>query len=256
MSECLLIKVGGSVLTEKSRQGAADSRAIEAIAGDIAAFADTPLCLVHGAGSFGHPEAHRFGLALGADRGNREGIALTHHAVSRLNQMMVTALRDAGADAIGIHPLAGSWARAGRLVSLETRPLQHLMDLGIIPVLHGDVVMDEAQGACIISGDQIVRYLGEHLHFTRIGLATDVPGVLSCEGRVVGEIRGEPGEEIRAGTSGHTDVTGGMKGKITELLELASHGIPSEIFHASRLPDFLHGRPHGGTRISGSRHHG
>jgi len=185
MSERLLIKVGGSVLTEKGSKGMADCRAIDLVARDIAGFPDTPLCLVHGAGSFGHPEAHQYRLAHGADRTNRQGIVLTHIAVSRLNQMMVGALRDAGADAVGIHPLAGSLARAGRLVSLETRPLQHLMDMGIIPVLHGDVVMDETQGACIVSGDQIIRYLGEHLPFSRIGLATDVPGVLSREGHVI-----------------------------------------------------------------------
>jgi len=256
MSERLLIKVGGSVLTEKGRKGVADSRAMAMIATEIAAFSDIPICLVHGAGSFGHPEAHQFGLAHGADRTNRQGIARTHQAVCRLNQMMVEALWDAGADAVGIHPLAGSWACAGRLVSLETRPLQRLMDMGMIPVLHGDVVMDEAQGACIVSGDQVVRYLGEHLPFTRVGLATDVQGVLSREGHVIAEITGGTGQEIMAGGSSHTDVTGGMKGKIRELSELASLGVSSEVFHASRLLDFLHGRPHGGTRIAGRGDHG
>ncbi|MBP7120068.1 MAG: isopentenyl phosphate kinase [Methanolinea sp.] len=256
MSERLLIKVGGSVLTEKGSKGMADCRAIDLVARDIAGFPDTPLCLVHGAGSFGHPEAHQYRLAHGADRTNRQGIVLTHIAVSRLNQMMVGALRDAGADAVGIHPLAGSLARAGRLVSLETRPLQHLMDMGIIPVLHGDVVMDETQGACIVSGDQIIRYLGEHLPFSRIGLATDVPGVLSREGHVIDEVTPGTNDGIAAMGTRHTDVTGGMEGKIKELSDLAALGIQSEIFHVSRLLDFLQGRPHGGTRIVCGREHG
>ncbi|MCU0632113.1 MAG: isopentenyl phosphate kinase [Methanolinea sp.] len=256
MSEGLLLKLGGSVLTEKRRAGVADSQAIVKIAAEIAAYPDSPLCIVHGAGSFGHPEAHQYGLARGAGRNNRQGIAITHRAVCRLNQMMVGALLEAGADAIGIHPLSGSWARAGRLVSLETRPLQRLMEMGIIPVLHGDVVMDEVQGAAIVSGDQIIRYLGEHLPFARIGLATDVQGVLSGDGRVITEISGIIDPEVIAGGSSHMDVTGGMGGKIRELQELASHGVPSEVFHVSRLPDFLHARPHGGTRIRGVRDHG
>src|SRR5690606_20565550 len=117
---------------------------------------------------------------------------------------------------------AGSFARAGRLASLETRPLLHLMDMGIIPVLHGDVVMDEAQGACIVSGDQIIRYLGEHMPFTRIGLATDVPGVLSMDGHVIDEIIPGFNEGIAVMGSKHTDVTGGMEGKLKELSDLAS----------------------------------
>ncbi|HOT03285.1 MAG TPA: isopentenyl phosphate kinase [Methanolinea sp.] len=251
MSERLLLKLGGSVVTDKGMQGVASPGAIAMIASEIAQYSGGSLCLVHGAGSFGHPEAKRYGLAAGADRTNREGIALTHEAVCRLNQMMVGALRGAGADAVGIHPLGCSWARAGRLVSLETRPLQHLMDMGIIPVLHGDVVMDEVQGACIVSGDQIVSYLGERLAFTRVGLATDVPGVLSAGGVVIEEIPADISPEVFAGGSGHTDVTGGMAGKVRELQKLASLGLPSDIFHLSRISDFLHGRPHGGTRVVG-----
>lgn len=256
MSERLLLKVGGSVLTEKGRQGVANRRAIAMIASEIAGRPGSSLCLVHGAGSFGHPEAHRYGLVHGAGKDNRHGIALTHEAVCRLNQMMAGALQEEGADAVGIHPLDSAWARAGRLVSMETRPLQRLMDMGIIPVLHGDVIMDEVQGACILSGDQIIRYLGEHITFSRIGLATDVPGVLSPEGMVIANIPADASAELLAGGSAHTDVTGGMAGKVRELLELASLGVPSDIFHLSRLSDFLHARPHGGTRVGGGRNRG
>jgi isopentenyl phosphate kinase len=46
------------------------------------------------------------------------------------------------------HPSPWQFMGQGRrLISLEIRPLQHLMEMGIIPVLHGDVVMDEVQGA-------------------------------------------------------------------------------------------------------------
>jgi isopentenyl phosphate kinase len=49
----------------------------------------------------------------------------------------------------------------------------------------------------------------------------------------------------------HTDVTGGMRGKINELLGLADAGIGSDIFHVSRVGDFLSGNDHGGTKIKG-----
>jgi isopentenyl phosphate kinase len=41
-----------------------------------------------------------------------------------------------------------------------------------------------------------------------------------------------------------------MRGKISELLDLARAGVGSEIFHVSRIPDFLAGRDCGGTRVS------
>ena len=62
-----------------------------------------------------------------------------------------------------------------------------MLALGMVPAIHGDVVMDLSRGACIVSGDQFVRYLAVALKCNRVGLATDVPGVLDG-GRVVPEI--------------------------------------------------------------------
>jgi isopentenyl phosphate kinase len=42
-----------------------------------------------------------------------------------------------------------------------------------------------------------------------------------------------------------------MRGKMNELLGLASAGIGSDIFHVSRIGDFLAGTDHGGTKIKG-----
>ena len=125
-----------------------------------------------------------------------------------------------------------------------------MLALGMVPVIHGDVVMDLSQGACIVSGDQLVRYLAVGLKINRVGLATDVPGVLDG-GSVVPKITRGTMPELHIGSSTHTDVTGGMKGKIDELLGLADAGIGSDIFHVSRVADFLNGSPHGGTMVRG-----
>jgi isopentenyl phosphate kinase len=42
-----------------------------------------------------------------------------------------------------------------------------------------------------------------------------------------------------------------MKGKIDELLGLATAGIGADIFQVSRLGDFLAGNDHGGTKVRG-----
>jgi isopentenyl phosphate kinase len=67
------------------------------------------------------------------------------------------------------------------------------------------------------------------------------------EGRVVPEITPSNVDKFRIGGSTHTDVTGGMVGKIGELLALAKMGISSDIFHADRISDFLDKKSHGGT---------
>ena len=110
--------------------------------------------------------------------------------------------------------------------------------------------MDGVKGVSVVSGDQLGSYLGRAFRFSRIGLATDVPGVLSGD-RVIPVLTPENVHHVQLGSSRHTDVTGGMEGKIRELLELAQTGTPSAIFHVQQTGAFLQGKPHGGTVVRG-----
>ena len=248
MSERVLLKLGGSIITDKSADCAINKRQLGEIAAAVASAKTGGIIIVHGAGSCGHPEAKRYHLDTGVTCGETEGIYVTNHVVGGLNEAVVAALREKGVPAVGIHPLNTALADNGRLIAFEIRHLEKMLGLGMVPVIHGDVVMDLSRGACIVSGDQIVRYLAVGLHVSRVGLATDVPGVLDG-GRVVPEITPEMAPALQIGDSKHTDVTGGMKGKITELLELAEAGIGSDLFHVSRVGDFLAGADHGGTKV-------
>jgi isopentenyl phosphate kinase len=248
MSERIILKLGGSVITDKGADCQVNKAALADVAAAIAGAPAAQIIVVHGAGSCGHPEARKYQLDRGATPGHTEGIGITHDAVSSLNTEVVAALRGAGIQALGVHPLHAGIADQGRLLTFETKNLETMLSLGMVPVIHGDVVMDLSRGACIVSGDQLVRYLAVALKCTRVGLATDVPGVLDG-GRVVREITPQTVHTLQIGSSSHTDVTGGMKGKIDELLGLAAAGTESGIFSVSRLGDFLARKDHGGTTV-------
>ncbi|NYT04925.1 MAG: isopentenyl phosphate kinase family protein [Methanomicrobiales archaeon] len=248
MKERLLVKLGGSVITDKAGDCTINRSRLEEIAEILASHAQCQIILVHGAGSCGHPEAKRHHLDKGVDQNNISGIFITHQAVRKLNDAVVNALRTNGVEAIGMHPLDACVADEGRIVAFDCEPIRLLVEHGVVPVLHGDVVMDRARGACIASGDQLIRYLARPLGVDRIGLATDVAGVLT-NGTVIPRIDEKTAETLSIGESANTDVTGGMKGKISELLALAREGTESEIFHVSCLGDFLAGRNHGGTVV-------
>ena len=248
MSERILLKLGGSVITDKKSDCAVNYGQLSLFATAISRARPASMVIIHGAGSCGHPEAKQYNLDKGAIQGQSEGIFVTHRAVSRLNDAVVASLREQGIAAVGVHPLHAAVADNARLVAFEHRHLEKMLMLGMVPVIHGDVVMDLSRGACIVSGDQLVRYLAVALKINRVGLATDVPGVLKGD-EVVPEISRNMVPSLQIGNSLHTDVTGGMRGKIDELLGLASAGIGSDIFHVSRIGDFLAGNDHGGTKI-------
>ena len=206
-----ILKLGGSVITEKAAgsAGVIRSDTLASVATKLARYPDLPLLIVHGAGSFGHPQAKAYHIQKGVTRENRKGIYETHLAVNKLNTTVVEVLRSHGIEAVPVHPLHGCKASDGVLVDSNFNHLDLMIGLGLVPVIHGDVVMDRERGACIVSGDQLIRVLAEELRMDRVGLATDVPGLLAEDGSVVRELRQSTAHQVTIGHSGHLDVTGG-----------------------------------------------
>ena len=244
VNNLIVLKIGGSVLTHKDREDELAEDAIARIADEISRYMNKgknkdKIILVHGAGSFGHPQAKATGLDR---RFSAEGVSQVHRAVNRLNEHIVSALIDAGVNAVPVHPVSCMIAKSGRIETMLTDPIQHMLDNGIVPVLHGDVVMDTETISSIVSGDQIITYLANIFKPDRIGLGTNVDGVLDEEGAAIPLITAANFDDIshHLSQSGHVDVTGGMMGKVCELLVLAE----SRIFNALKpdsVIDFLEG---------------
>ncbi len=246
-----ILKIGGSILTDKKHDMAARPDEIRRAAEEIAA-SPHDLVLVHGAGSFGHIPAKRFGLP---GQFSRQGLMVTHASVVKLNEMVASALEKAGVSCLPVHPLSCLTLRDGRIDSFSLEPLRQMLRSGILPVLHGDVAMDVARQAGIVSGDQIVSHLGKALCADVVAVGCNVEGVL-LSGQILPTVRRSDLPLINSALKGSScvDVTGGMKGKLLELLELADSGTSSVIFDARREGNIrraLFGDSVG-TRVEGS----
>jgi len=232
----IILKIGGSVITEKGAVSRAREAEIGRISHEIAAFrkdSDSQIILVHGAGSFGHPQAMKYRLSEGFDA---EGLYLTHASVKVLNSKVVELLNNSGVHALPVHPLSSCLLENGKIIDFQLGQIKVMLERGIIPVLHGDVVMDKIKGASVLSGDRIIPYLAKALKASQIGAGSDVDGVLDEKDAIIRKITPYSFLDIRNNIKGSrsTDVTGGMLGKVSELLELANIGISSRIFNASK----------------------
>ena len=225
-----VLKIGGSILTDKSQPVAARPTEIKRVAEEVAA-ACHDLILVHGAGSFGHIPASRHGLQ---ECFSPRGLLETHESAARLNALVVEALAKSGANPMPVHPFSALILRDGRIAGFPLGPVSAMLENGLLPVLHGDVAMDITRRAGIVSGDQLVPYLARFLRAEIVAVGTNVDGVMH-RGKTIPEIRRRdlPALEGALGESSEVDVTGGMRGKLMELLELAEAGIESTIFNAS-----------------------
>jgi len=241
----VILKIGGSVITEKSSVSTARKDEIDRISQEIASFkvnSEDALILVHGAGSFGHPQAMKW-VTGGFDA---QGVYLTHSSVKLLNSIVLDSLNNAGIRALPVHPLSSCLLENGKIVDFQLGQIRLMLERGVIPVLHGDVVMDRVQGAAVLSGDRIVPYLATAMNTSKIGAGSNVDGVLDDAGAVIKKITPLSFIDIKKHIQGSAsaDVTGGMLGKVSEFLELAKTGISSCIFNASRkgmVSKFLYG---------------
>jgi len=231
-----ILKIGGSVITEKGSISRARDAEIDRISHEIAEFrkdSDSQLILVHGAGSFGHSQAMKYRLNDGFDA---QGAYLTHLSVKLLNSRVVESLNNAGVHALPVHPMSACLLENGELIDFQLGQIRVMLEKGIVPVLHGDVVMDRIKGASVLSGDRIIPYLALSLKASKIGAGSDVDGVLDEKEAVIRKITPFSFMDLKKSIKGSSsiDVTGGMLGKVSELLELAGKGIDSRIFNASK----------------------
>ncbi len=246
----ILLKIGGSVLTDKARVSTMRKDIMRMVAQQIANAKKADLVLVHGAGSFGHPQAATF---LSGGRSVSD-VWKTHRAVSSLNTMFINELHSRNVPALPIHPLDSVTLDAGRIEHFDTTALDLMLENDIIPVLHGDIVTDSADGFNILSGDQIIAFLAQTMQPKKIGIGTDVDGIM-YRGERISHLNPSEFEEYRKEIvcSSVVDVTGGMLRKVSELVELAIAGIQSEIFNATldgNIAKFLTSNQELGTIIS------
>ncbi len=238
MMNPVILKIGGSVITEKDAHIPERAKIddIDRLSHEIAEFksgSDSSIILVHGAGSFGHPQAMKYKLN---QEFNARGAYLTHVSVKKLNSIVLESLNNAGVPSLPVHPLNSCLLDNGKLVHFQLEPIKVMLERGIMPVLHGDVVMDRRKGAAVLSGDRIIPYLALELKASKIGAGSNVDGVLDENRNVIKKITPQSFPDMKKHIKGSTstDVTGGMLGKVSELLELANTGISSRIFNASR----------------------
>ncbi len=231
----VILKIGGSVITDKGSISSARKDEIDRISREIASFkaeADLNLILVHGAGSFGHPQA----LKYVNQEFDAQGVYFIHRSVKILNSMVLDSLSGFGVRALPVHPLSSCLLEDGKIVDFQIGQIKLMLDKGIVPVIHGDMAMDRTRGASVLSGDRIVPYLAVVMNTSKIGAGSDIDGVLDDTGAVIKKITPCSFIDIKKHIQGSksVDVTGGMFGKVSEFVELSKKGIRSRIFNASR----------------------
>jgi isopentenyl phosphate kinase len=255
----IVIKLGGASITDKARLSVINRKTISSTARVLALHKD--YLLVHGAGSFGHIPVRRYHLTgpIGSQR-QLIGYAKTKASLLKLESEIVSILSE---HHIPVAPVSASScliADRGRIVSQNFEAIASMLELGLVPCIGGDLVQDKSLGASVVSGDQIAVNLATSFHADTIIFGTDVDGIFTADpkldrkARLISTLDDATLQEwaAKAGPASVPDASGGMRGKLTEILPAVKAGIRVVIINLNypkRLQNAIEGKPVKGTTI-------
>ncbi|MBR4685444.1 MAG: isopentenyl phosphate kinase family protein [Candidatus Methanomethylophilaceae archaeon] len=221
----ILIKLGGSVITDKAQYRSFKQEQTVRLCKEIAS-AGVGVMIVHGAGSFGHMIAKKYSLQYGLkDFGQIPAVAQVQHDVRELSAMVTQELIKVGLPAVSVPPGSCFVMDKGRLIVNDPEALKALAHIGIMPVLFGDVVADRSYGFAICSGDQAMEVIADIFKPSKIVFVSDVDGLYTADpkkdpnAKLIEYADGSMLDKLDSELS-VADVTGGIKGKVEEMIRM------------------------------------
>ena len=229
MTNLIFLKLGGSLITDKTRRETPRMDVLVRTAVQIETALDIDpnlrLLLGHGSGSYGHVTAAKYNTRQGVQTGEEWfGFTAVSDVATRLNRLVLDSLRTAGIPAMSFSPSASAQVHDGHLRHLAIAPLQAALAARLVPIVHGDVAFDEVRGGTILSTEEVLAYLAPQLQPRWLLLAGETDGVLDASGTRIPLITPENLAEVAPALGGShgTDVTGGMASKVRQMLDLTA----------------------------------
>ncbi len=249
MKELVFLKLGGSLITDKTRPYTPRLETLRQLALQIGAALETDpeltLVLGHGSGSFGHTAAKEFGTRDGFQPGSSlpveanywHGFEQVWFQACALNRFVMEALHTAKVPALAMAPVAAVTARDGKVQRWDLGPIRAALSARLVPVVYGDVIFDEVRGGTILSTEDLFEQLARELQPQRIllaGLEQAVWADFPERKLRVENITPASFASLRSqvGASHGADVTGGMESKVRQMLCLTAEipGLGAQIF--------------------------
>lgn len=259
MQPPVVVKLGGSAITDKTKTCTARLEVIHNAIKEIASYSGK-LVLLHGGGSFAHPFVSKAALRNGFNQKSQ----LTSVSEIELNLDQLTRIIGVGLllrhrPFVPLAPMSFMTLRRGHVGRWFLSPITAALRLDLIPLIHGDLAFDEMLGCGIVSADRMASLLGEKIGVPRVIFGCDVDGLYdgnpktSSKAELIVEVNRRNYAQVLKGLRPSIgDVTGGMRGKATEALRLAKHGCECYIFNLtepSNLRNLLRGSSSIGTRF-------
>lgn len=218
-----IIKLGGSVITDKTSYKKLKKNTLQDLIRIISIW-DKKCIVVHGAGSFGHILAEKYSIVSGYQ--NKEqlaGLAQIRYDLNDLKQKILEVFNEKGINVLDFQTSALAYQKAGSAdKEIFIAPVLKALEIGLLPLLSGDILFTDDESFTIYSGDSLIDLLAQNFDVSRVIFLTDVNGLMVTDStsNIVKLLENASFEEFNRiepadySSEGKADVTGGMLGKI------------------------------------------
>ena len=221
-----IIKLGGSVITDKSKEAIFKNKIMDNLSKEIKK-ANKRCIIIHGAGSFGHILAKKYNLNNGFKNQNQlKGFSETIHMVQILNNHVLKSLNQNSNNSVSIAPHNILKFKNHDVFKINFEIFSDYIKKNIIPVTFGDVVLDEDL-AKYFKPEKVIFIIDED------GLYTSNPKE-DKNAELINNINHLDLRKLSTKLDNHADVTRGMEGKINMISKIAKLGINTILLNGNK----------------------
>ena len=241
----ILIKLGGSIITNKERPLSARRKAIESILKQIKKI-NEPKIIVHGGGSYGHYWSVKYDMHTKPAKYDARGVAIVKNSMIELNKIILDIAVKNRINAYCLPPT--DFMNGNKSIKNKILTMNDISKSGLIPITFGDALWFGQKKSYILSGDVIMTTIAKVLKPRLSIFVLNVDGVYSDlkTKKLIYDFK----KEKPTISISKMDVTGGMTRKITEAVKISKSDL--NVFFTNgnkpqRITDAVSGKKFEGT---------
>jgi len=216
----ILIKLGGSVITNKEKPLSVRRKTIDNLAKSLKKINES-MIIVHGGGSYGHYWSVKYDMHTKEKKYDLRGVAIVKNSMIELNKIVLDSMLKNKLNPYCLPPT--DFMLGNKPISKKVKEIEKIAKSGLIPVTYGDALWYGQKKTYILSGDKIMTHLAKILKprlsifvLNEDGLYSDLKSK-----KLIYELR----DKRYLISENKMDVTGGMTRKVEEALKISKIGM-------------------------------
>jgi len=216
----ILIKLGGSIITNKEKPLSPRKKTIDNLAKSLKKI-DEPMVIVHGGGSYGHYWSVKYDMHTKPKKYDKRGVSIIKNSMIDLNKIILDLFLKNRLNPYSLPPT--DFMEGNKPISKKVLEIEKIARSGLTPITFGDALWYGQNKTYILSGDKIMTHLSKILKPRLNIFALNEDGLyydLKSK-KLIYELKNEKPTILE----NKMDVTGGMSRKVEEATKISKNGM-------------------------------